>query len=364
MYRSERVWFGKSSSDDDTAEKLTEAYPVGETITCYVNPQAPREAVLKRGWHWGLALGGGLGAVFMLVGLGGSVGTGIYTYRQRRKASAAISSGVAGATGEGSSPKRPMGGRAGEQSEHAGDPIEAITAAASNWHVDADMGNTLNIQDKHLDKQGPVTLDPGGMRRKGFLGVLAFAILWNGIVWTAGYFIAIQPMLSGENLGFGFLEIGFGAIFVLVGLGLIGGAIYLGLRLMNPLIKIELEDPKVPLGQPLRFNWWIEGNPAKLQKLTMTLRGREEATYQRGTNTHTSKEQFAELPILSLGDHTGLDQREGEQEAIIPEKTMHSFVSDWNKIVWLLEVHGDIPRWPDIKDTYVITVLPNQPNRS
>jgi hypothetical protein len=37
---------------------------------------------------------------------------------------------------------------------------------------------------------------------------------------------------------------------------------------------------------------------------------------------------------------------------------MHSFEAGHNKIIWSLRVHGDIYRWPDVKDEYPIVVLP------
>ena len=37
---------------------------------------------------------------------------------------------------------------------------------------------------------------------------------------------------------------------------------------------------------------------------------------------------------------------------------MHSFEADNNKIVWMIKLHADVPRWPDVKQDYKITVCP------
>jgi hypothetical protein len=42
---------------------------------------------------------------------------------------------------------------------------------------------------------------------------------------------------------------------------------------------------------------------------------------------------------------------------------MHSFKADNNQIIWSLTVHGDIPRWPDIKDSFEIVVPPMRPEQ-
>ena len=42
----------------------------------------------------------------------------------------------------------------------------------------------------------------------------------------------------------------------------------------------------------------------------------------------------------------------------IPEDTMHSFASPNNEVVWSLVVSGDIPRWPDVDETFDIEVRP------
>jgi len=48
----------------------------------------------------------------------------------------------------------------------------------------------------------------------------------------------------------------------------------------------------------------------------------------------------------------------GQVGIVLPHETMHSFEADHNKIIWNLDVHGDISHWPDVKESFKISVLP------
>jgi hypothetical protein len=90
--------------------------------------------------------------------------------------------------------------------------------------------------------------------------------------------------------------------------------------------------------------------------LTITLEGQEEATYRRGTDTHTDTEVFASLPLVETRNDWEIPR--GSAEVVIPDDTMHSLEADNNKIVWLLKIAGDIPRWPDVDESLPLTVRP------
>jgi len=48
----------------------------------------------------------------------------------------------------------------------------------------------------------------------------------------------------------------------------------------------------------------------------------------------------------------------GRVGMVLPHETMHSFEADNNKIIWDLDIRGDIHRWPDVKESFKITVTP------
>jgi hypothetical protein len=48
----------------------------------------------------------------------------------------------------------------------------------------------------------------------------------------------------------------------------------------------------------------------------------------------------------------------GQVGFVLPADTMHSFEAENNKIAWNLEIRGDIPKWPDVRESFPITVVP------
>lgn len=106
----------------------------------------------------------------------------------------------------------------------------------------------------------------------------------------------------------------------------------------------------------IRFSYAINGN--RVRNLKIMLEGQEAATYRRGTNTRTDTSIFYKDVVLDLEDSKV--QQRGIVKLTVPSDSMHSFDSGNNKILWQLVVSGDIPRYPDIKDNYPITVRPLQ----
>jgi hypothetical protein len=96
----------------------------------------------------------------------------------------------------------------------------------------------------------------------------------------------------------------------------------------------------------------------RIQKLAIHLRGREEATYRRGTDTTTDKSVFAEHVLLETTNI--VQMQSGKLVAQLPTDVMHTFNSPNNKIVWTIHLHGSIPRWPDIEVEFPLTVLPHE----
>jgi hypothetical protein len=48
----------------------------------------------------------------------------------------------------------------------------------------------------------------------------------------------------------------------------------------------------------------------------------------------------------------------GQVGLIVPGDTMHSFKADNNRIIWSIEIRGDIKRWPDVKESFEVEVTP------
>ena len=144
--------------------------------------------------------------------------------------------------------------------------------------------------------------------------------------------------------------------FVLVGIGLVGFVIYQALQLANPRPTVTVNKPIVTLGDELRVDWSMDGRVEKLTRFSITLEAREEATYTRGTDRTTETHVFT---TITLANHVPPEiTRAGSAKVRIPADTMHSFDATHNKVVWVLRVRGELPKWPNSDEEFPLTVAP------
>ncbi len=188
---------------------------------------------------------------------------------------------------------------------------------------------------------GAATLKPATSRGCRLAVVLGFCLFWNGIV---------SVFLFGGLDGCTAI---FLIPFVLVGLALVSAVGYQVLALFNPVPVLTVSREAVPLGGSFDLDWRFQGGVRRLKNLKISLEGREEATYRRGTKTSTDKSVFTTLLL-----HGDAVQASGRVNVVIPRGTMHSFEAKNNKIVWILRVQGEIARWPDLGEEFPFRVLP------
>ena len=309
-YRTDRYSFiGGSSSGYKGKRLIVDRYKVGSEALCWVDPTQPSEAVLFRGFSpmmW-FAL---IPAVFILVGIGGIVGT------LRRK-----------------------------RSQHEGAP-------RPDWLGDAPSAKSAcgNLYADNLGSEtGPVELKPRCSRIGKFTGLLIFAVIWDAIV----VFMVMTRLPNGPASP---VPLPIVVIFALFGVALIAGVIYQFMALFNPIPHLRLSAAQASVGDRLTADWEISGHVNRLVRLTLTLTGKETAQYRRGTRTCTAQRAFHKTELVALTDPAAMQQ--GRTEFVIPANSMHSFRGDNNQVVWSLTLHGDIPRWPDIKETFELLVMP------
>lgn len=283
-----------SSSGHKSKQAVVDRYPPGTETICYVNPKAPHEAVIDRGWHWELLIFGSFASIFALVGGLGLLFAGRLTLSK--------------------------------------DPIATIPKA-----------------EPHTD--GPVVLKPKYTPVAKFVGITIGALVWNGFIGVFSYFVFFHD----EDKAPLFAKIII-SVFGLIGLLLIAGAFRSFLALFNPCIRLTAQTTTVPLGGELHLTWTVTGRSGALSKLRIILEGREEATYRRGTSTSTDTKVFAEIPVVDTTEREFFSQ--GSTRVVVPPALMHTFEASNNKVLWRLRVLGEIPRWPDVEDEYPITVLP------
>lgn len=312
-YKSNRYDFiGGSSSGHSGKARVVSSYKAAKNPVCYVNPKKPSEAMLKRGFH--LAL---LFALFPLLFLASGVGGLIYIIRGKK-------------------------GR--------------LRPTTEQWMPETAAGEGAEFGFVGQADSGPVELKPRYAPLAKLLGSIGFTAIWNGVlsIFVVGI---IRDFQRSDPEWFGTI---FMIPFVLIGIGAIGFVLYQLLALSNPRPTLRLSSGTIPLGGAAELGWSFSGRMSVISQLKITLLGREEATYRRGTKTHTDKNTFYEMELVATAQRAEIAS--GQVGLIIPTDTMHSFEAKNNKIIWAIEVHSDIKRWPDVKESFKITVAPAKNN--
>ncbi len=295
-YTADRYDFiGGSSSGYHGKQEVVDQYKNAENPVCYVNPERPSQAVLVRD----LTIRNAVGLFpipFVVIG------------------AAVLIAGLR---------HRPKTGQAA-------------------WLPDS--GDDI--------PDGQTFLTPDSTPLKKLLVVIAICLFWNGIV-SVFLYLVVQGFKRDQPEWF--LTI-FLIPFVAVGLGLIVAIFYQLLALLNPRYRLVLQPEKLHPGTSGMINWQASGKAHRIRNLTVKLTGREEATYRVGTNTRTDKNTFFEMELLDTQDRYQIEA--GSIGFVIPADTMHSFEADNNKIIWSLDVRGDIKFWPDVKQSYKIIISP------
>ena len=307
-YKSDRYSFvGGSSSGRKGKARVVANYRNAREPVCYVNPDSPHEAVLKRGFHVGLLLAL-VPLPFLLVGL-----IGLYC--------------VVRGKGFKSRDKKQW---LPADSKQDGSALPEVLSVAS----------------------GSIVLKPKYSPFIKLLIALAFAAFWNGIISI----LVVSVVNDFRHHDPEWFKALFSVPFVLVGLGMIIYAIYQFLALFNPRPRLELRPGQVQLGTAAQLQWSFSGNVNRISELLIKLKGEEQATYRRGTKTHTDKRTFYEMELFKAADSVSISS--GQTGFVMPEDTMHSFEAKNNKIIWSIEVHGDIAKWPDVKESFKIVITP------
>jgi len=314
QYLSNRYKFMRGSSSGYRAKaQVVKRHPAGSRAFCYVNPADPTEAVFDRSWS-GAMWFGLIPVAFALVGGGLAYGM----MKQWRSTGA-------------------PSGRSG------GATIRAVPGRAA--------GRQGPVVPVPIAEEGPVALVPAASRGLKVLGALFVAVFWNGIVS-----VFLVQLFGGDGGGFSWFLALFLTPFVVIGLVLIGAFAQQVLALSNPVPRLTLNRRVLRPGDRLEVDWQMRGRVQALRRLRLSLEGREEATYRRGTDTRTDREVFATIDLLDAGDLATMAAGRVVRE--LPQRLMHTFTAKNNRIVWALRVRGEIPRWPDIDEEFVVTIAP------
>lgn len=323
-YESDRYKFSKFSSNDRGASQaVVDAHPVGATVNCYVDPGDPSSAVIERGFtdEWVLGL---ISLPFLLIGVIGCFFT-VRSMRADKRAEAGTS--------------RPLRERTTRRDGRPrGERHDMDVAKASD--------STIAMREDP-DGDGGLELESGSRRWTKTIVVLVFTLFWCGMTFG---------LLVPEALGEGIVLKLFAVPFALVGLLMVGVTIYQFLSHFVPRPRIGLHDRRLEPGGTMEVSWRFRGSVGSISKMKITLEMRELCTYGAGTNIHTDEKTVLTLPVSELEGRSRMERGDGTVE--IPAGAMPSFEAHSNAIRWVLAVNGEIPRFPDLKEEYLLWVHP------
>jgi len=308
-YTSGRYNFITGSTNDSSVSATVEHYSPGTKFQCYVDPADPTQAVINRDitywYYFGLIFFAGFAGIPLLVGT--------FVVRQRSTTRAARENA-----------ETSMRARA-----LSGDPIGTVA------------------------EFGPVVLQPTVSPMGKLITATIVCLFWNGLVGVFTYF-EIREFGSAGGGGWGMAL--FLLLFQIIGVALLFAVPYQLLALANPRPTITLSRATLPIGGAVPFDWQLTGKAGRVTRLTVTLKGREEARYRRGTDTRTDTHEFYSDVVVEASDPMTIER--GNATIRIPAGTMHSFSAGNNKIIWTLSVKGEINRWPDVDESFDVTVSP------
>ncbi len=189
------------------------------------------------------------------------------------------------------------------------------------------------------------------------LGLVVVVATLSSVAFVVLFLAVTGRVVEGFDLGV--------TVFLLV--FLIADAVFAAILLRAWLARLRFPVPQVWVSaHPLRVG--EEARWRYVQRFSrplgpeveawMQLVFREEATYQRGTETVTvtHEDVVDEWPLDLTGAQAGEVELEGRLQ--IPREGMHTFRARRNRLRWFLRVRAQIPNWPDFQRAYELTVLP------
>lgn len=197
-------------------------------------------------------------------------------------------------------------------------------------------------------------LQPHATTGNGCMIVVALPFLGFGLLTMVAPFFDT----SGEVDFFSAL---FGLVFAAAGGAMLFGA------LRNPMAKmklgqvdVELPDEALQPGDALPVTVRVDAAArGKLDEAKATLICRERVVSGSGTNRTTHTEDIlSEALFLQEKSTPGGPRLVMEGTHRLPDDAAPSFYADDNELLWLVEVHVDVPNWPDYKTEHYFEVLP------
>jgi hypothetical protein len=134
------------------------------------------------------------------------------------------------------------------------------------------------------------------------------------------------------------------------------------LRLMIAPAELAVSPDRFGVGTDVAVNWRQPFlSHVRVNRSALRLVFSEEATEGGGKNARYYEEE-TEIHRVDRGktDFQAGDELVMSLRARIPDDAMHSFKTESNKLEWRVEAILDVPGWPGLKETRILTVAPRR----
>jgi hypothetical protein len=188
------------------------------------------------------------------------------------------------------------------------------------------------------------------------VGILVFALFWNGIV-SIFVVVTAKAWVSGERPWFQTL---FLVPFVAIGLFMIGLTVhqFLVAGTYRGLV-VRMDRQLVVPGETIRVTV-RHGGHYTVTTWNASVRCREQVRYTRGTETHSEDRVVYEETVDEAAGLTVSPARPLQRafDAVVPSTAMHSFDASCNKILWSIRLKAVVPGRADLEVEYPFLVYP------
>ncbi len=325
VYTGGQFWFDQTLlNSKEEAQALIQPFPVGAESVCYVDPNNAERAVLVREGQTtsNIVIGAFIGFFALFTGIGSLVSLWFLVRPKPAK------------------PQSPVNRTS--RSVSSTSPTNSLGSTAK-YHDNSDV---CPIESEEPDE--PLVLKQSSSRVGTAIGIWIFALIWNGFI---GGFIWL--VLQKGSPWFPLIILG---VFALIGLAIIWSAIYKTLQIWNPVTTVICSQRNIYPGSEFEISWLHQGKTSSIKNFSIYLESEESVTYRQGTSTRTETRKLHEQIVVSSAEQSDIAQ--GFKLVEVPLDAMHTFKANRNKIKWQIRVRGTIAFWPDIDDTYEVTVYP------
>ncbi|MEP6668288.1 MAG: DUF3592 domain-containing protein [Chthoniobacter sp.] len=273
-----------------TKQAIVNRHPAGLETTCFVNPRSPDQAVLNRGWQ--PEMGRGIFAFFLA--LAGGLGL-------------------------------------------------IFSPALARWKSETEAARTVAT-----GTGGPILLTPQRPPTGKFLTRLIATLAFNSVIGFIAYLLFFVEDRRDVELGPRIIL----CLFLFAGFLFLCNVVEQFCSLFRPRVMVTVQNTSIPVGGELRLSWTVTGKVSRLQKVHLTLEGRNAEETRGGRKVRTKKQVFAKINVFDASNREFPAQ--GAAHVVVPLESRPSVADEQ---FWSLRVRGKTRGLPDIDDEYPINIV-------